>query len=126
MTIQQLGDPDVPPWPEVLRSAPLLVLYKHSPICMTSSVARSEIRTLHKARPTLPIYQVDVIRERGLAHRMAADLQVRHESPQVLVILEGRVVWHTSHFAIKAGTLLAQIDRVQQRDEAPASEAVSR
>jgi len=125
VTIQRLGDPGVLPWPEVLGSASLLVLYKHSPICMTSSVAQSEIRALHKALPALPIYQIDVVHERGLAHRMAADLQVRHEGPQVLVIRDGRVAWHTSHFAIKAATLLAQIDRVQQWHEAPSAEAVS-
>lgn len=118
MTIQKLGEPDSLPWPDVLGSGPLLVLYKHSPICMTSSVAQWQLKALHKALPAIPIYQVDVIRDRGLAHRMAADLEVRHESPQVFVIRNGRVVWHTSHFAIKAATLLTQIERVQQMHEA--------
>lgn len=126
MTILRCDDPGVPPWPEVLESAPLLVLYKHSPICMTSSVAQSEIRALHKALPTLPIYHVDVIRDRGLAHRMAADLQVRHESPQVFLIRDGRVAWHTSHFAIKAGTLVAQVERIRQMPDRVTAQEVSR
>ncbi|MEZ4412183.1 MAG: bacillithiol system redox-active protein YtxJ [Gemmatimonadales bacterium] len=118
MTILRLDDPGTPPWPAVLESAPMLVLYKHSPICMTSSVAHSEIRALHQSLPSLPIYLVDVIRDRGLAHRIAGDLQVRHESPQVLVIRDGRVAWHTSHFAIKAGALLAQIERLRTTHDA--------
>ncbi len=93
---------------------------------MTSSVARSEVRALQAALPTLPIYQIDVIRDRGLAHRMAADLQVRHESPQVFIIRDGHVVWHTSHFAIKASTLLTQVDRVRHMHSAEATETASR
>jgi bacillithiol system protein YtxJ len=120
VTIHKFDETGGPSWPEVLESAPVLVLYKHSPVCMTSSFAQREIKALHKALPALPIYQVDVIHDRGLAHRMAADLQVRHESPQVVVVRDGRAVWYTSHFAVKVGTLLKQIERAQQMDAATA------
>jgi len=114
MTIGIFNDIGGAAWPAVLESAPLLVLYKHSPVCMTSAVAQSEIRALHKALPDVPVYQLDVIRERGLSHRIAAALQVRHESPQVLLIQSGRPVWHTSHFEIKAATLIAQVARAKR------------
>jgi bacillithiol system protein YtxJ len=114
MPIRIFDDVGGADWPTVLESAPLLVLYKHSPVCMTSAVARKEIRALHKALPDVPVYQLDVIRERGLSQRVAAALQVRHESPQVLLIRNGRPVWHTSHFGIKAATLITQVERAQR------------
>lgn len=114
MTIWKFDDPGCPAWPDLLETAPLIVLYKHSPACMTSSVAQREIIALNKTRPDIPIYQVDVIHSRALAHRIAADLQVRHESPQVLVVRDGRAAWHTSHFAVKAAALVAQIERMEQ------------
>jgi bacillithiol system protein YtxJ len=118
MTIRTLHDEDGPSWPEVLTSAPLLVLYKHSPVCMTSSLARPAVHAFHKAMPQVPVYQVDVITERGLAHRIAGDLQVHHESPQVIVVRDGRPIWHTSHFAIKAAALLTQVDLARRAQHA--------
>ncbi len=107
-TIHETSSPD---WPELLGSTDLFMLYKHSSACMTSSVARSEVHAFHNSMPGIPIHQVDVIADRRLAHRIAADLQVRHESPQVILIHEGRPIWHTSHFAIKATTLVEQATR---------------
>lgn len=120
MTIRMFHEGEGASWPEVLASAPLLVLYKHSSACMTSSLARAEIVALHKAMPELPLYQIDVIAERGLAHRIAGDLQIRHESPQVILVRDGRVLWHTSHFAIKTATLMSQIERARRGQDAAA------
>ena len=43
---------------------------------------------------------VDVARDREVTWAIAARTGVRHESPQVIVLRGGRVVWTASHFAI--------------------------
>jgi bacillithiol system protein YtxJ len=114
MTIHSFDEAGGAAWPAVLGSSPLLVLYKHSPACLTSAVALTELRALHKTLPEVPVYQVDVIHERGLSQRIAADLQISHESPQVILICDGRPIWHTSHFGIKAAALVTQIARADR------------
>lgn len=124
MAVHIIHETTRPAWPELLGSTDLFMLYKHSSACMTSMVARSEVHAFHKAMPDIPIHQVDVIADRRLAHRIAADLQVRHESPQVILIREGRAVWHTSHFAIKAATLVEQVTRASRLADCAAGSPV--
>lgn len=113
MTINLLSETGNHAWPGVLTSAPLLLIYKHSPVCGASAAAGTEVGTLRAAAPQVPVYQVDVIHQRGLSAAIAADLGVGHESPQVILIRDGRPVWHTSHFRIKAATLVEEVARAR-------------
>jgi len=36
---------------------------------------------------------------------------VRHESPQVLILKEGRVVWHASHYGVTATAVARELLR---------------
>ena len=40
---------------------------------------------------------VKVIENRSLSRRIAEETEVRHESPQVLLLDQGQVIMHTSH-----------------------------
>ena len=40
---------------------------------------------------------VEVVRFRPISQYIAQKTSVRHESPQVLVIVNGEVIFHTSH-----------------------------
>lgn len=114
MTIVPISETGDHAWPDILTSAPLLVIYKHSPICGASAAARTEVRSLHSAAPHVPVFQVDVIHQRGLSAAIAAHLQVGHESPQVILICDGKPIWNTSHFRIKAATLVDEIARARE------------
>ena len=88
----------------------LVVVYKHSPICSISEMAIEEFRefvSLNQA--PLSLYQVDVISARPASQRLEAVTGIRHESPQVLVLSGGAVVWHASHRRVRAEDLAAQI-----------------
>ena len=89
---------------EILLAAPLAVLYKHSPICATSRVAQDEIAELRRQRD-VPIYVVDVVRQRPLSRILADRTGVAHESPQALVLRGGVTLWHRSHYDIQADTI---------------------
>lgn len=84
---------------------PVAILYKHSPLCGLSAIARREVRSFAESRPDVPIYVVDVIRDGPLSRAVERRLCTRHESPQALVLRHGEVVWHGSHRSVTANAL---------------------
>jgi len=90
--------------------AGLVVIYKHSPICHLSEMAIVEFDAFVRSNEArVSLYQVDVLDARPASQRIESLTGVRHESPQVLVLSEGAVVWHASHRRIRAEDLTAQI-----------------
>ena len=81
------------------------VVYKHSTSCPVSAVVVDEVRRFGEAHPDWPVYLIKVIERRDLSDTVATRLAVPHASPQVLVIRDGRCVWHTSHYDITAQAL---------------------
>jgi len=81
------------------------VLYKHSTRCPVSAIVIDEVRQFGETHPSWPVYVIQVIEHRRLSDIVAERLAVRHESPQALIINEGRCVWDTSHNGITAQRL---------------------
>ena len=77
-----------------------VVLFKHSPTCGTSAQAYDEMDDLLRSAPGLVIHLVDVLASRPLSREIAAKVSVWHESPQVIILRDGRVVWHGSHWRV--------------------------
>ncbi len=94
---------------EALRS-PLLLLFKHSRTCPISITAWHDMVRLEQLVPTLPVFLLDVREQRALARSVAGALDVRHESPQAILIRNGVVVWHASHFAVTAAAVIRELD----------------
>lgn len=94
---------------DVVLAEPVAVLYKHSPLCGSSALAARQVRTFMDANPDVPVFLVDVIRDRPLAREVARRLQVRHESPQAFVLRDGAVVWTGSHGHVTAEALSAHV-----------------
>jgi bacillithiol system protein YtxJ len=90
-------------------AAELAVIYKHSPRCESSKTAELEVGRFAERHPDVPVYQVDVVRHRALARSIAERLDVRHQSPQVILLRRGRVVWSGSHAEVEAGAIEAQV-----------------
>ena len=95
---------------DAVLSEPVAVLYKHSPMCGASAAAARQVREFMDAHPDVPVYLVDVIRDRALARAVSQRLAVRHESPQAFVLRGGEVVWNGSHGAVTADTLTEQLN----------------
>jgi bacillithiol system protein YtxJ len=75
------------------------VIFKHSNRCSISSVALNRLQKA--ARPGgLDFYFLDLIGYRNISNKIAEVFSVRHESPQVLVIRNGKCVFHESHLSI--------------------------
>lgn len=95
-------------------SSPRLI-FKHSPTCGISRAASIEVSMFAEARPDVRIVLVDVRSERAVSQRIAADLGVTHESPQVLLVADGRALWHASHGNVTLERISAAFDALSAR-----------
>jgi bacillithiol system protein YtxJ len=87
-----------------------LLLFKHSVTCGTSAEALDElIDHLNEDRLDAHYAIVTVQSHRELSRQVAARLGVRHETPQALLIKDGRVIWSASHFRVTAAAMQSAI-----------------
>lgn len=90
-----------------------IVIFKHSLTCGTSAMAAEEVDDLVAAAGTaLPVYLLTIQRARDLSWEVERRFGVRHESPQVLILHDGRVVWHASHFRVTAAAIRAAVEHL--------------
>lgn len=81
-----------------------VALFKYSPVCPISSAAQDEWeRFTVQAAEDVALARCDVISARPAARGICEHTGVRHESPQLLVLRDGRCHATTSHYAIDAG-----------------------
>jgi bacillithiol system protein YtxJ len=90
---------------DTLFDQDLLVVFKHSPACPVSWAAHRQITRFQALHPLVPVYLVSVIAERAASQQIAKRVQVRHESPQVILLRRGVVVSVLSHGEITAHQL---------------------
>ena len=45
----------------------------------------------------LPVYYLDLRSYREISNKIAAHFNVEHQSPQIILIKNGRCIYHTSH-----------------------------
>jgi bacillithiol system protein YtxJ len=106
----------VNPLPELLDLAGLdaaladprgvLVLFKHSTRCPVSAAAKDEVEDFAASAPAgVRVLLLDLIAHRDVSHEIARRLQATHESPQALVLREGRLVRTLNHGAVTAAAL---------------------
>ena len=89
------------------QNAPVVV-FKHSTTCSISAVAYEEM-----TRFDGEVALIEVQREPNLSKEIEQRTGVAHESPQVLVLRKGKVVWDASHWNVKADA----VDRAVKKNE---------
>jgi bacillithiol system protein YtxJ len=83
-----------------------LVLFKHSYSCGVSAEALDDLLAhLAEKQGNARYAMVTVQTHREVSNAIAAKLGVRHETPQALLVQDGRVVWSASHFRVNADAL---------------------
>src|SRR5688500_5807773 len=86
-------------------SRPILI-FKHSVTCGSSEVAREEVEELTESIEQegwpVDLFVVRVQAARAVSNEIEVRMRVRHESPQVLLISNGQVIWRASHFRVTA------------------------
>jgi len=74
-----------------------VIVFKHSNACAISSRA---YREMEKVEAQVNILEVQSARE--ISRELANLTGVRHETPQVIVLRDGKAVWNASHFDVQA------------------------
>ena len=82
-----------------------VVVFKHSPACGTSAEAFDELTAFLQDEDARSVHLINVLSSRPLSQAVAARLAVRHESPQVLVLVDGKVRWSASHWRVTGDEL---------------------
>ncbi len=84
------------------------MIFKHSSRCSTSRTMLDRLARKWKEEETshLKPYFLDLISFREISNTIANEFDVPHESPQVLIIENGRSVYDRSHFDIDYDQIL--------------------
>lgn len=91
-------------WHQLIETSMAMpvVLLKHSTTCPISGSAwkRFEKFVQSQSNESARYAYVKVIEARPVSNLIAEETRVKHESPQVLILRGGKVVWTASHWAI--------------------------
>lgn len=93
-----------------------VLLFKHSSACPVSGSANQEMQTLAEDTD-LPVYKLVVQESRALSDEIADALDVRHETPQAIVLDEKESAFNTSHFDVTADTVRGAVHSLSQSVE---------
>ncbi|OBQ55289.1 bacillithiol system redox-active protein YtxJ [Tamlana sp. s12] len=78
-------------------------IFKHSTTCgISRMVMKQFVAAYNVAESDLDLYYLDLLNYREVSNETGYKFQVRHESPQLLIIKNGEVVKHDSHGSINA------------------------
>ena len=104
MVVDLRQDQDLEQLLERSKTEPILI-FKHSTQCSISTQVHEEFADFAEGFRSLACGVVLVIENRRLSDAIAGRFGIRHESPQALLIKDGRVVWHASHWSITSDSL---------------------
>lgn len=95
---------------QLSNEVPVLI-FKHSTRCSISSMALSRLERAWEENDSEKItpYYLDLINYRNVSNKIQDALNVYHESPQVLVLKNGKCVYNASHMSINHNDILAAI-----------------
>jgi bacillithiol system protein YtxJ len=84
------------------------VIFKHSTRCNISSVAKNRFE---KSEPIVGVeyHLLDLIANRQVSAAIADKTGVYHESPQIILLVNGVCIFDESHFAIEAEEIKEQL-----------------
>lgn len=77
-----------------------VLLFKHSTRCSISAMALGRFERSFDESASFDPYFLDLIAHRDVSNEVAERYGIRHESPQAILIRDGKAVYDTSHMGI--------------------------
>jgi bacillithiol system protein YtxJ len=89
-----------------------VVILKHSTTCPVSANALEEFEQYLSKNPSEDVdyLLVKVIESRPVSNQIAEDVQVKHASPQIILVKNKENAWNTSHYAITVAHMTAVLN----------------
>lgn len=83
-----------------------VVIFKHSTRCSISRFALNSFENeFNYPKEKIELFYLDLLVHRDISNEIARKFGVEHQSPQILVIKNGRAIYSASHESINAGIL---------------------
>lgn len=84
-----------------LSNTKSVLIFKHSTRCGISRMALKSFEMEFEMNENeIDLYFLDLLNYRSLSQDISSKFNVAHQSPQVLVIKNGKVIYHDSHNGI--------------------------
>ena len=99
-------------WNTLTKSEHPFFIFKHSTTCPISSSARIRVESFLTQQDSEqpPFYLVKVIESRPLSNAIAQQLNVTHQSPQLILVSNGQALWDASHHWITQESISEAIE----------------
>lgn len=79
-----------------------VVFFKHSTICPISDISYKKMEAaLDDFTQKADVFLIKVIEERPFSNYIAEKLNVQHQSPQILIVKDGKCIFSESHLHIQ-------------------------
>lgn len=86
-----------------------IVIFKHSTSCAISATALGRFERKWNSNTDAELHLLNLLQHRDLSAQIAADFGVPHQSPQILLIKNGKSVYDESHFGISAEAIAEKL-----------------
>lgn len=86
-----------------------VLIFKHSTSCSISRATLDRLERNWNIEKGAKLYFLDLLKHRHISDAIAQRFDVVHESPQVLIIDQGRAVYDRSHFDINYADIKKQL-----------------
>ena len=86
-----------------------IVIFKHSTRCIVSRTALKQFENEYDLDNQVDAYFLDLLEHRDISNEIASRFGVYHQSPQLLLIKDGKSVYDVSHSDIDAGELKGKL-----------------
>ena len=88
-----------------------ILIFKHSTRCNISRAALDRLERNWKDEEVknIKLYFLDLLSYRNISNAIADTFQVEHQSPQVLIIRNGKSVYDNSHYGIDFAVIREKI-----------------
>lgn len=81
-----------------------VMFFKHSIRCSISSMALNRVESDWDLEDVTPVY-LDLINFRNLSNLLAETFEVEHQSPQVILVKDGKSIYNASHNQISVASI---------------------
>jgi len=79
-----------------------VLIFKHSTRCSISKMAINQFESDYDLKDKIELYYLDLIEYRLISNEVANVFGVVHQSPQILLIRDGKAIFNASHESIDA------------------------
>ncbi len=88
-----------------LSSTQPVLIFKHSTTCGISRMALKRFESEFDLNENVVSYFLDLLNYRAISNEISERFGIKHESPQLLLIRDGKCVYDVSHGAIDVADL---------------------